>query len=69
MPELIESYIGISKDYNNFELKKAIGVKDIQKVFKIAKYFSDNPKDNPFIFTVSTLFNFFFTAYDISWFV
>ena len=58
-PELIESYIGISKDYNNFELKKAIGVKDIQKVFKIAKYFSDNPKDNPFIFTVSTLFNFF----------
>ena len=58
-PELIESYIGISKDYNNFELKKAIGVKDIQKVFKIAKYFCDNPKDNPFIFTVATLFNFF----------
>lgn len=58
-PELIESYIGISKDYNNFELKKAIGVKDVQKVFKIAKYFSDNPKDNPFVVTVSMLYNFF----------
>ena len=58
-PELIESYIGISKDYNNFELKKSVGVKDIQKVFKIAKYFSDNPKDNPFILTVAMLFNFF----------
>lgn len=58
-PELIESYIGISKDYNNFELKKAIGVKDVQKVFIIAKYFSENPKDHPFIFTVTTLFNFF----------
>ena len=43
-PELIESYIGISKDYNNFELKKAVGVKDIQKVFKIAKYFQTIPK-------------------------
>lgn len=58
-PELIESYIGISKDYNNFELKKAIGVKDVQKVFKIAKYFSENPKDNPFVVTVSMLYNFF----------
>ena len=58
-PELIESYIGISKDYNNFELKKSVGVKDIQKVFKIAKYFSENPKDNPFILTVAMLFNFF----------
>lgn len=58
-PELIESYIGISKDYNNFELKKAIGVKDVQKVFIIAKYFSENPKDHPFILTVTTLFNFF----------
>lgn len=58
-PELIESYIGISKDYNNFELKKSVGVKDIQKVFKIVKYFSDNPKDNPFILTVAMLFNFF----------
>ncbi|NKI32428.1 DNA polymerase III subunit delta [Croceivirga thetidis] len=58
-PEFIEKHIGISKDYNNFELKKAIGEKNIKKVGRIVSYFSQNPKDNPFVVTVATLQAFF----------
>ena len=58
-PEHIEENIGISKDYNNFELRKAVGEGNIVKAFKIAHYFADNPKDNPMVVTVSLLFNFF----------
>ncbi|MEO9513698.1 MAG: DNA polymerase III subunit delta [Flavobacteriaceae bacterium] len=59
-PDLIEEHIGISKDYNNFELKKAIGEKNIAKATRIIDYFSQNPKDNPFVVTI-TLLNTFFT--------
>jgi DNA polymerase III subunit delta len=58
-PEIIEENIGISKDFNNFELRKAVGSKDILKVYQIAHYFADNPKDNPMVVTVSLLFSFF----------
>lgn len=58
-PEHIEQNIGISKDFNNFELRKAVGEKNKLKAFKIAKYFADNPKDNPMVVTVSLLFGFF----------
>ena len=58
-PELIEENIGISKDFNNFELRKAIGDKNSLKAYQIVKYFSENPKDNPMVVTVSLLFNFF----------
>lgn len=58
-PDHIEQHIGISKDYNNFELKKAIGEKDVLKATKIIKYFSENPKDNPFVITLALLQNFF----------
>ncbi|MGB5436476.1 MAG: DNA polymerase III subunit delta [Maribacter sp.] len=58
-PDHIEEHIGISKDYNNFELKKAIGEGDVLKASKIINYFSQNPKDNPFVLTVSLLYNFF----------
>jgi len=58
-PELIEENIGISKDYNNFELRKAIGEKNILKTHQIINYFADNPKDNPMVVTVALLFNFF----------
>ena len=57
--EHIEENIGISKDYNNFELRKAIGERNTGKAFKIVNYFADNPKDNPMVVTVSLLFNFF----------
>lgn len=59
-PDLIEKHIGISKDFNNFELKKAIGERDVKKASRIIDYFSQNPKDNPFVVTV-TLLNTFFT--------
>lgn len=59
-PNLIEKHIGISKDYNNFELKKAIGEKNMAKATRIIDYFSQNPKDNPFVVTI-TLLNTFFT--------
>ena len=58
-PEHIEENIGISKDYNNFELRKAVGERNVVKAYQIAQYFADNPKDNPMVVTVSLLFNFF----------
>ena len=58
-PETIEKHIGISKDYNNFELRKAIGEKDFLKATKIMRYFASNPKENPFVVTISLLHNFF----------
>ena len=58
-PADIEEHIGISKDYNNFELKKAIGERNVLKAIRIVNYFAQNPKDNPFVLTVSLLHNFF----------
>lgn len=58
-PEQIEKNIGISKDYNNFELRSALVEKDILKANKIIKYFEENPKTNPIQMTLSLLFNFF----------
>ncbi len=58
-PDHIEENIGISKDFNNFELRKAIGERNVVKVHQIINYFADNPKDNPMVVTVSLLFNFF----------
>ena len=58
-PEQIERNIGISKDYNNFELRSALVEKDILKANKIIKYFEENPKTNPIQMTLSLLFGFF----------
>lgn len=58
-PEVIEKNIGISKDYNNFELRKAIETKDAPRAFKIAKYFGQNPKDNPLVVTLSIMYQCF----------
>jgi len=58
-PEIIEENIGISKDFNNFELRKAIGNKDALKAHQIINYFANNPKDNPMVVTVALLHNFF----------
>ena len=58
-PEQIERNIGISKDYNNFELKNAIIARDVLKANKLIKYFDENPKTNPIQATLSVLFNFF----------
>ncbi len=58
-PTHIENNIGISKDFNNFELRKAVGEKQIVKVNQIANYFSQNPKSNPLVMTISLLNSFF----------
>ena len=55
----IEENIGFSKDYNIFELRKAIGEKNQLKSYKIAQYFSENPKDHPLVMTTGMLFSFF----------
>jgi len=55
----IESNIGISKDFNVFELQKAISKKDFHKVNMIINYFGSNPKSNPFVLTLSTLNGYF----------
>ncbi|MDD3479738.1 MAG: DNA polymerase III subunit delta [Paludibacteraceae bacterium] len=58
-PELIERNIGISKDYNNFELVSALTNKDVLKCNRIVDYFGKNPKNNPLVVTVTVVFNFF----------
>ncbi|MDE6338865.1 MAG: DNA polymerase III subunit delta, partial [Muribaculaceae bacterium] len=57
--EDIEEHIGISKDFNNYELTTAIANKNYPKAIRIIKYFQANPKTNPTVMTTSTLFNFF----------
>ena len=57
--KIIEENIGISKDFNVFELQTAIGKKDILKSNKIIKHFSENPKNHPFVLTLSSLFSYF----------
>jgi DNA polymerase-3 subunit delta len=58
-PTHIEENIGISKDFNNFELRKAIGAKNIVKANRIINYFAENPKSNPLVMTISLLNGFF----------
>ena len=58
-PEQIERNIGISKDFNNFELRNALIEKDVFKANQIVKYFEKNPKNNPLQVTLAVLFNFF----------
>jgi len=55
----IEDNIGISKDFNNFELRKSIGEKQVLKANQIATYFAQNPKSNPLVMTISLLNSFF----------
>ena len=55
----VERNIGISKDYNNFELRAALVEKNVFKANQIIKYFEENPKSNPIQMTLSVLFGFF----------
>ena len=55
----IEENIGISKDYNPFELVNAISVRDVTKAFKIANYFDHNPKAGDLMVVIPSTFNFF----------
>jgi len=58
-PELVEQNIGISKDFNNFELQKSLGNLDHKKAYKIVNYFAQNPKQHPFVLTISILYMYF----------
>ena len=57
--KLVETHIGISKEFNVFELQKALGKKDSNQAFKIAYYMGKNPKTNPIVMTIGNLYNFF----------
>lgn len=58
-PDIIEKYIGISKEYNIFELQNALGAKDLAKVYKITLNFAMHQKENPNIRTITMLYSFF----------
>jgi DNA polymerase-3 subunit delta len=58
-PVHIEENIGISKEFNNIELQKALLHKDPLKVFRIVDYFEHNQKNNPFTLTITSLYFFF----------
>lgn len=58
-PEAVERHVGISKEYNNFELVDALAKRDYGKAMRISQYFASNPKGNPLVMTTSALYNFF----------
>lgn len=55
----VEQNIGISKDFNNYELTRAMSERNAHKALLIADHFARNPKENPLLVTVSTLFSHF----------
>ncbi len=63
---LIEQNVGISKDYNVFELQDALKDRDILKANKIINYFAANPKENSIFMVLPVLYNFFFRAMVLS---
>lgn len=59
----IEDNIGISKDYNVFELQKALSQRDVLKSNRIVNYFAANPKKNALPAVISSLYNYFSKVY------
>lgn len=59
----IEKYVGISKEYNPFELQAAVVKKDLSKAMRIVQYFEANPKAAPIQLVLPTLFNLFSKTY------
>ena len=57
--EYVEKNIGISKDFNVFELQKALGKKDVLKSNQIINYFASNPRENPLVKVIPLLFSYF----------
>lgn len=58
-PEIIEKYIGISKEYNVTEFNKAIAARDFSRAMKMVMYFEKNPKAGPIIMILAFLYNHF----------
>ena len=59
----IEQYVGVSKEYNVFELQDALSKKDISKALRIIQYFESNPKAAPIQLILPALYNFFSKTY------
>ena len=57
--DVVQKYIGINKDYNNFELINAIGKKNKNKCLRIIFFMSNNSKTYPLILTITMIFQFF----------
>ncbi len=62
-PAHVQEYVGISKEYNVFELQKAFATRDLPKVTRIREHFSANIRKNPLIVTISSLFAYFSKVY------
>ena len=63
--EHIEEYVGISREYNVFELNKALGMRDVAKVSRILQNFAANPKRNPDVVVIGSLANYFARLYQL----
>lgn len=61
----IEKYIGVSKEYNVFELQDALGKKDLLKAIRIIQYFEGNPKAGPIQLVLPTIYNYFSKVFSI----
>lgn len=57
--KLVEKHIGISKEFNVFELQEALGQKNAAKAMRIAHFMAKNPKNNPLVLIVGNLYNYF----------
>ena len=58
-PDHIEQHVGISKEFNSFELQKAIGFGQFSKAFQIIQYLNRNSKNHPMVLTLAALHNYF----------
>ena len=58
-PEIIEGRIGVSKDFNAYELRSAVAAKDVKKANLIVRYFDKNPKSGGVFVLIPTLFSYF----------
>jgi DNA polymerase III subunit delta len=63
--EQVMKYIGMHKEYNVFELQKAIGQRNTKRVLRIVQYFRSNPKDFSVIMAISMFYNYFTKAYKL----
>ena len=63
----VEIKVGISKDFNNFELCNAVATKDVARAMRIADHFARNPKDNPLLLTIMALFGQFHDIFIVNY--
>ena len=63
--DIIEEQIGISKDYNVFELQRALAQRDVLRTYRIVDYFAANPRKNPLPVVLSSLYGYFAKVYQL----